>query len=104
VGYFGRGGRLSKVSEDLQSQWSMNVSRSQDTVTGVLANRASYAKYVHNKPGDPDPPWQASFHGRRGWPTVQDVIRDEAGIDVDTGSAKNKFQQAIDRVANIFRR
>lgn len=103
VGYFGRFGTLTKVSEDLKSQWTHEVTSSGDSVTGKLINIASYSKYVHNEPGDPEPPWQTGFHAQRDWPTAQGALRRAAGMETE-GSVGKRVQQIVDKIANIFRR
>jgi len=104
VGNIGRGGFVTKVSEDMQGLWSMQVTRTDNTVTGQLRNLASYAKYVHNEPSDPEPPYQAWFHAQHGWKTIQAIVREQSGGATTEAGVVQKIQQAVDKIASIFRR
>lgn len=104
VGNYGWFGTVTKVSEDLKSQWRHEVTVSGNTVTGKLSNIASYAKRVHNEQGgDALPPYQARFHAKRGWPTAQAAVRRAAGMETESSIGK-RIQQIVDKVVGIFRR
>jgi hypothetical protein len=77
------GGR--KTSERLDAKWAQ---RSRDSgLTQVIGNNASYAKYVH------DAEEQAGFHGRRGWKTDAQVLRDEG--DTVLEFIKNEVEKEL---------
>lgn len=61
------GGR--KTSETLGRKWT--IGERAGGLQQVIGNNASYAIYVHS---DAD---QARFHGRRGWKTDLEVIKEE---------------------------
>ena len=104
VGNVGWFDTVTKVSEDLRSQWKSEVTKSKNVVTGKLKNIASYAKYVHNEQeGDALPPYQARFHAKRGWPTAQAAVRRAAGMETESSIGK-RMHQIVDKIARIFRR
>jgi hypothetical protein len=76
------GGR--KSSEMLGKSWATRVENRGRR--GVLGTKVSYAPFVQDKTR------QASFHARRGWKTVQDVLH-ERGERVVEG-----IQKAIERL------
>jgi len=104
VGNIGWFGTVTKVSEDLKSQWKYEIIKSNNIVTGKLRNLASYAKYVHNEQsGDALPPWQTRTHAKIGWPTAQAAVRRAAGMETESTASK-RIQQIVDKIASIFRR
>lgn len=60
------GGR--KTSEDLHGQWTISERAGMEIVVG---NKVSYGIYVQ------DEDYQADFHKKRGWKTIQTVVKDE---------------------------
>jgi len=78
-----RAGKVKLTSERLGTKWTHQVEFSDEAITGVLGNTASYADEVQ---GDQ----QAAFHAETGWKTLDDVLLQqeqaiydnfEAGID-----------------------
>lgn len=60
------GGR--KTSETLGRKWTVQQKRGLETVVG---NNVSYGPYVQANE------WQAAFHSRRGWKTIETVAEQE---------------------------
>jgi hypothetical protein len=60
------GGR--KTSETLGRKWTVQQKRGLETVVG---NIVSYGPYVQADD------WQAAFHRRRGWKTIETVVKQE---------------------------
>lgn len=64
------GHSIYATSKQLGRKWTTSVSG--DGMSAKVGNNVSYAPYVQDKNE------QASYHAARGWPTVQDVAKDEA--------------------------
>lgn len=88
VGYFGRTGKLTKPSEQLNTRWEKGVRRFTNRVEGVVINRASYSGYVQDRQ------FQTPFHQLRGWRTVQDIVDDIA----DGDEILTKVRRTVDRI------
>lgn len=101
VGNIGRGGTVTKPSENLKEQWSYEVDADDQSVTGALRNLASYSALVHGET------LQAPFHAARGWPIAVDVVADVAGEErasTSTGAGgkriniQRRIENAIKRI------
>jgi len=58
-----------KTSETLGRKWTRRINRSDYSF--IVGNNVSYGEYVQDKGK------QARFHKRRGWKTIQDVVKEE---------------------------
>jgi hypothetical protein len=69
--YLRKNGTLQRTSpsQRLGVSWSTTFTNRPDLARGVIATGVTYAPYVH------DAQTQASFHKRRGWPTVQALFQ-----------------------------
>lgn len=70
TGQIGRGGNLTKSSENLREQWTVTPEREGQEVSAVVVrNTVTYAGWVHGMF------LQTAFHARRGWKRLGDVGR-----------------------------
>jgi hypothetical protein len=65
VGQVGRGGTITKPSQQLGTRWGYETTPQAQGVDGVIFNRATYSGWVQDR--DLQTPW----HARTGWKTVQ---------------------------------
>ena len=72
-----KGGTVRRTSQQLGKRWRIRVRGSSKGVEGELSNSAGYAGVVlgHKGAGSSDGiPQQADYHGKTGWPNVDDSI------------------------------
>lgn len=99
VGYYGRTGKLTKPSEQLDQRWGFEVNRMGDEmVTATVENTASYAAYVHGDEEQLQMPW----HAARGWPNALATISAMVGDPEATGLSGARGPSISTRVRNAF--
>ncbi len=64
-------GKGYPTSEKLGASWATSIKGTGLNLTGTVGTKVSYARYVQ------DEEMQASFHTRRGWRTVQQVLKEK---------------------------
>lgn len=92
VGYYGRFGKLTKLSQQLGTRWETELRKDPKGITGVIKNTATYSGYVH------DQNLQPPFHASRGWKTAQKVVDTQSKGD---GILK-KLQVAVNGILHKF--
>ena len=86
VGYYGRSGKLTKPSQQLDERWNFETRYGKDHKEVIIRNMATYSGYVQ------DEDYQTPFHAARGWKTAQTVVREKTGDD----GLIRKLQHLID--------
>jgi hypothetical protein len=101
TGMIGRGGNVTKPSENLKDQWHGEVTQDSQGATGRISNEASYASFVQ------DEELQTTFHAAHGWRPIQSIVRSvtaNRGGGGATAGAGDPESGIINRVENMVNR